>query len=337
MTSEPKSSAFDIILTDAGNPVGRMLRKSFSEMGFKVAICDPVASGVDFHTFHSQDDANFSGQIKSIVKDTGAKILLPVFHPEVIAAHRNEFPTDVIIPVESAEKLKLLDDKVRCCSLASELGILQPRGYASADEVDHYPVVFKRALGHGGDSVYFPKFRKALDNLVKNSSPGSFLITEEIEGEDVTVDALRWGGWFFAGAYRTILPQAKGASVLRESIDASELTAQLKKILESVDYNGVCGADFIVEKATGKAYFLECNPRFGGGLRSQTVSGFDMPALLLAAARGETLPDSINYRPGKLTKSRDGVNDYLKRRRKQGKLCWNDLFLCLFKKVDAVD
>ena len=74
--------------------------------------------------------------------------------------------------------------------------------------------------------------------------------------------------------------KAKGISILRESIEGSDLIAVARKLLDAVDYQGVCGLDFRREAGTGKAYFLECNPRFSGGLCSQIASGFDLPALL---------------------------------------------------------
>lgn len=323
---------FDLILTDAANSVGRQVKSSLERLDLRVAICDPFGGGADFKTFHSQDTENFIGQISDIVADTGASALIPVFHPEVLSSHRDRFP-GVLMPVEDASKLVLLDDKVQACGLAESLGIRQPRRYGSVEDVKNYPVVFKRSCGHGGDSVYFPKARGPLENLVSNSRAGKYLIEDCMKGEDVSVTALRWntakGVIFIAGAYRTLLPKAKAASIVRESVEAPELVASLRKILDHIDYNGICGADFIVN-ADG-AFFLECNPRFCGGLDTMLASGLDFPAILWNLASGLSSSETTRilsfpeYRPGAITTLPDELEAYLSCRRRKGLLTDEDI------------
>lgn len=65
--------------------------------------------------------------------------------------------------------------------------IPQPRFFTSPDEIETYPVVFKRPLGQGGDSVYFPKNRRALENLLKTESHP--VVQEYIEGETYFLEA----------------------------------------------------------------------------------------------------------------------------------------------------
>ena len=230
------------------------------------------------------------------VEETGAKMILPIFFPEVLSARRDEF-RDVIIPLESAEKLVLLDNKISACRLADSLGIPQPRIYGDPDDVQIFPTVFKRPTGLGGDSVYFPKTRKALDNILKTAP--DFLIQDFIEGENVCVDALRWDGFFYAAAYRVLDTRLKGVSLRRESIVAPQLAEYARMILDAVDYHGVCGVDFRMERSSLKPYFLECNPRFSGGLESAIASGFDIPWLFYRLATGQSVNASeIRFSPG---------------------------------------
>lgn len=315
---------FDIILTDAGNSVGTLVKRSLERLGYKVAVCDPhQGQPCNFHTFHSRDLENFLSQIEEIVSDTGASVLLPVFYPEVISSHRDRFPS-VLIPVEEASRIELLDDKISACRIAADLGIPQARIYSSIEEIEHYPVVFKRSSGHGGASVYFPACESSLRNLVKNSMPGKYLLTELIEGEDLSVDAVRYGDFFAAGAYRTLLPKAKGASVVRESIVLPQMEEYLKRILDRLDYNGVCGADFRRD-ADGKLYFLECNPRFCGGLDTLLAAGLDLPAVLFACVRGDK-PEIPEYEAGKISGIKEEIDHYLELRRRHGRLDDEDFF-----------
>lgn len=110
---------------------------------------------------------------------------------------------------------------------------------------------------------------------------------------------LRWDNFFYGAVYRTILPRRKGSSILRKSIVAPELVAMTRRILDHIDFHGVCGVDFRIGR-DGRAYFLECNPRFSGGLATQIQSGFDQPFLWWKLATGQSLDsESIRFRAGK--------------------------------------
>lgn len=283
-------SECDIILINPCGATGESVRRSLEAGGVRVKLIE----GPNPRKFEDY----YIKVLKKAVEKTGARSIWPIFFPGHLAARRDEFP-GVCIPLSDAGTIKLLDNKISSCALASKLGILQPRIYAGPDEVDRYPMVFKRPDGQGGDSVYFPGSRKALDNLMKTAS--EVLLTEFIEGTNVCVDVLRWDGFFYGAAYKVLWPLRKGVSRLRESIEAPELVETARRILEHVDYKGVCGVDFRVDPQ-GRAYFLECNPRFSGGIESAIASGFDIPLLYYKLAAGEKPdPSGIIFRPGTVT------------------------------------
>lgn len=284
---------YDVILINPCGRTGVTVADSLVRHGVRVYVIEgPNARKMEDFYIRT---------LKAAVEQTGTGMIIPVFFPEVLASHRDEFP-GVNIPLPDAATIRLLDNKISACRLADELGILQPRIYERAEDVEIFPTVLKRPGGQGGDSVYFPKTRKALTNLMKTAS--EVLIQDFIEGEVVSVDALRWDGFLYGAAYRTLLPKMKGVSTLRESTDAPELVATVRRILDHVGYRGVCGVDFIVEKESGKAYFLECNPRFSGGLESAIASGFDIPWLYYQLATGkEVSAEGITFRSGVRTGS----------------------------------
>lgn len=278
----------DVVIINPCGPTGETVESSLRAHGIRtLLITGPNAR---------KTEGLFLKVLRTAVEEHDPGMIIPVFFPEVLAAHRGEFP-GVNIPVDDAQKLRLLDNKISACRLAAECGIPQPRIFNSPDEVGDTPVVLKRPDGQGGDSVYFPKTQKALTNLMKTAS--EVLITEFIEGYDVCVDVLRWDGFFYGAAYKVLLPKMKGVSRLRESIQAPELVEYARRLLDKIDYKGVCGLDFRIDEATGKPWFLECNPRFSGGLESAIASGFDIPWLLYQLANGEH-PDAgaIKFTPG---------------------------------------
>lgn len=276
-----------VILTEVWGDVTRIVADDLRSHGVEVLEMTPA----------TQDEA-FIHRLQKMVSQTGADAVLPIFKPEWLAMHKHELPSAVLVPVADAATILRLDNKVSACALADGLGIEQPRIHSDYDAIGSFPVVFKRSSGLSGSGVYFPKTREALNNLVAKSRPGEFLVMDYVDGEDWSVDALRWGDFFYAAAYKVLEKRGKGMSCHRVSVDAPELVETARRILEHADYQGVCGVDFRVTPS-GKALFLECNPRFSGGLESAIRSGFDIPWLLCRLAAGERIsPADITFTPG---------------------------------------
>ena len=281
----------DILLTNPFGRTGELVAESLRADGHKVDIME----GPNAH----KHEGAYMKALRTRMLEQLADMIIPVFFPEVLAAHREEFPL-TLMPIDKLETLTLLDDKLSCCRLAGSLGIPQPEMYSGADEVKSFPVVFKRPRGHGGDSVYFPGNSKALANILKPAK--DYILSEYIDGEDWCTDVLRWDGFFYAASYRVLEPKRKGVSTLRESVIAPQLAEYARTILDAVDYQGVCGLDFRRRSSDGKFFFLECNPRFSGGLASALASGFDIPALLCRMASGESVnPSLIQFTPNIIT------------------------------------
>jgi len=279
-----------VLLANPCGCTGETVAESLGNKGIEVVIMErPNAK---------KREAFFIETLHKTVDAIRPDIIIPIFFPEVLASHRNEFP-GILIPIDRPETINLLDNKLSACDLAGSLGIPQPKRYASADEIEQYPCVFKRVRGQGGDSVYFPRKRSALECLLRNAGDSSnYLMTEFVEGDNYCVDALRWDNFFYAAAYKVLDPPGKGVSRLRESVNAPELVSYVRSILNKVDYHGVCGVDFRID-SNGQAYFLECNPRFSGGIESAIASGFDIPYLYFRLAAGLPVDaESIHFKPG---------------------------------------
>ena len=283
--------SIDILIADgATTRIGRTLLRSLGKRGLVCEAIDdrPVA----------RDSHGYLRLLKARLGEVQPKVLMPVFRGELIASNRSMVPEGTVLACGDAGTIRLLDDKVSASELCTSLGIPQPRLYSDEDALERpqmlfrtpgMPVVFKRSTGLGGDSVYFPKNGKALANIIGSAGVKGrpHLIMDYIDGYDVSVDAIRWNGWFQAVAYRTMVPKRKGTSLVRVGTDRPELIENVMKILDAVDYKGVCGVDFRIDRKTGNAYFLECNPRFSGGLKSSLAAGLDLPYAIWLLCNGE--------------------------------------------------
>lgn len=75
-----------------------------------------------------------------------------------------------------------------------------------------------------------------------------------------------------------------GPAVFREALSEGDSVLEKMRscaaiILEHLDYHGVCGFDFRAD-ASGNVWFLECNPRFTGGICVQASAGLNLPLTL---------------------------------------------------------
>lgn len=256
---------------------------------------------VDFPQNMFHDEPGYRIFLDRAIREHEPDVIIPIGSQLALARFREGVPLPKnykVLPknihtiAESSDKIMLLDSKVRCSALAAQLGIAQPQMLNNADAVDYDRiewgrVIFKRDSSFGGSGVFRPRTRQALDRLIAQQPGRPFLVEEFIEGYDVSVDAVRFPGFYKAACYRTLArKQGQGPASERMAIDFPELCQTARRILDHIDYNGVCGFDFRISESTGQAYFLECNPRFTGGIGTQIEAGFDIPYEILRNWRG---------------------------------------------------
>ncbi len=239
------------------------------------------------------------------VAELKPKMLIPT-HDEgiIIARHRNKFPKDLIIPVESEEKLLKLSNKKIATELAGQAGIPIPKVYNDVESISEFPVVFKTVIGNSAKGVYFPKNADELRLLARKHTNDETLVEEWVGGGDVCVDCVRYGDFFQASVYRALVTKTDGGGTTtqREIIDMPILLKYAKQFLDFVDYNGVCGLDFRYDPERNRIAFIEMNARFTGGLATPIAGGFNLPLLLYWLATDTAFDKATHARIGTKTK-----------------------------------
>jgi predicted ATP-grasp superfamily ATP-dependent carboligase len=238
-------------------------------------------------------------------------VLMPV-HKEtwLLAKHRERFEPHIRLPVTSVEKMAEVHDKGRLAVLAEKLDILMPKTllFRNIDDVYRavpdlsFPVFLKVREGASGVGIKKCKtpeelttwFRKFVEGY--KLEPESYpLIQEGIDGEDHCVTVLFDHGRCVAKmTYRNVrsFPRETGASALRESVPLPDGEEAAIKLLSHMEWHGIAEVDF--RKGTdGRAYLIEVNPRFFGGLPQAMAANVDYPHLLYRIACGETITDPV--------------------------------------------
>ncbi len=279
-----------IILFGSMGEIAQVAQRSLERKGYGV-------SHVDFAQNTLRDEAGYRRELRKAVAgycpgavascdgegsgmaDVYPLIVIPIGCPVAMARYAPQLESDfpgVKVVVENREKVELLDSKVRFYEYAQSLGLKLPYRYLSVDQVPEYgKVVFKSDSSFAGHGVRIPHSRDALRNHVSHNDRHPYLIQEYVEGEQYSCDVVRcMDGRCFASSYRV------DPACSRTVEPMPELAAISTKIVEALDYHGVCGFDFIIDNK-GTPYLLEANPRLTGGLRTQLDAGFDILSMLL--------------------------------------------------------
>ena len=305
----------DVILTYCWNRVGYTILKSLHQKGLKVWAADTskrnICSMSKFCTGSftypdpfTEEDA-FIQVLKDKVAELRPRVLMPT-HDEsvVIMRHRDEFPVDLIIPYEGEEKLLLLANKAKSTEIARKAGVPVPEVYKSIDEVKSYPVVFKTVIGNSAKGVFFPKDREELVKLMDKHKDEETLLEEWIGGTDYSVDCVRWDGFCKTSVYHALVTKTDGGGTTtqREIVYMPQLEEAALKLMDAVDFHGVCGLDFRYDAENNKIAYIETNARFTGGLATPVAAGFDIPWIVYKLATEGKYTEPINVRIGTRTK-----------------------------------
>lgn len=305
----------DVILTYCWNRVGYTILKSLHQKGLKVWAADTskknicsmskfCSSSFTYPDPFKEEDA-FIKVLKEKIAELKPKVLMPT-HDEsvVIMRHRSEFPAELIIPYESEAKLLMLANKAESTEIARKAGVSVPEVYQSVDEVKRYPVVFKTVIGNSAKGVYFPKSKEELLKLMEVHKNEETLLQEWIGGTDYSVDCVRWDGFCKTSVYHALVTKTDGGGTTtqREIVDMPQLEAEAIKLMDAVDFHGVCGLDFRYDPANNRIAYIETNARFTGGLATPVAAGFDIPWIVYKLATEGKYTEPINVRIGTRTK-----------------------------------
>lgn len=305
----------DVILTYCWNRVGYTILKSLHRKGLKVWAADMSKNNIcsmskfctgsfTYPNPFKEEDA-FIKVLKEKIEELQPKVLMPT-HDEsvVIMRHRDEFSKNLIIPYESAEKLLMLANKAESTEIARKAGVSVPEVYLSADEVKRYPVVFKTVIGNSAKGVYFPKNKEELLKLMEEHKNEKTLLQEWIGGTDYSVDCVRWNGFCKMSVYHALVTKTDGGGTTtqREIVNMPQLEDEAKKLMDAVDFRGVCGMDFRYDPIANKIAYIETNARFTGGLATPVAAGFDIPWVIYKLATEGIYDEPINVRIGTRTK-----------------------------------
>jgi predicted ATP-grasp superfamily ATP-dependent carboligase/glycosyltransferase involved in cell wall biosynthesis len=315
-----------VLVTYARNRIAYVSAKSLSRSGYIVHAGDSVRFAMTFFSryvkqkfiypspFISEND--FIEKLVKYVKKKKIDILLPS-HEEgfIISKYQDRFKNVVKMLLPSYEMVELASNKKKAYEYVEKLNIAYPKTFSfeTLSNFDNFlkgeinfPVVVKLTKSRGSIGLEYADNKKELkekffkiikDFKIKEEYP---IIQEYIDGYGLGVSMLYKNGKMLAGfTHKRLIemPVTGGTSVDRISFFHKKAEECAKKILDSLNWNGVAMLEFRVDKKTNEPYFLEINPRFWGSLNQAVISGVNFPLLICKALEEENFK-SPEYKKG---------------------------------------
>jgi len=237
--------------------------------------------------------------------DDGTPYVLMPIHKEtyLIARHRERFEPHIRVPVPQIEHIEQVHNKGTLAAYAIRCGLPTPQTWmpgshdqflsiAPQVKLPAFVKLREAASGVGIRKVdTLEELMATFDEFVEHFKlkEGDYpIIQQGVPGNDYCVTTLFDHGKMVASmTYRGLraFPAERGATVMRETVEAPEMERIAAELLGSLGWHGVAQLDFRWEGTPETTpYLIEVNPRFFGGLIQSVESGWDYPWLLFQLA-----------------------------------------------------
>lgn len=236
-------------------------------------------------------DPNYIPFLKRICREEGIDALIPTIDTDLflLAENRDDFGNTRVI-VSQPDRVAICRDKRLTAKYFSAMGLKCPH---LVDDISKYNGIFPAFIKpkDGSASIFAYKVNSPSELKEYAAHIEGYIIQPYIEGEEYTVDVF----CDFEGNPIFITPRkrliVRAGEVLKTAISQDErIIAETKKIVEDFRPCGPITVQLIREKQTGEDYYIEINPRFGGGAPLSMKAGANSAEMLLRLINGEKLP-----------------------------------------------
>ncbi len=319
-----------VLVTDAHQRSALAVLRSLRRKGIDVTLASPTRLSPSFYSRYCQhyftypspteDVERFLESLLQAVKARHHKVLFALSDETVlpISKFRNEFTPYISIPLTEHCVIEKATDKTELIKLAAKLGIPFPKTYfvQGIEELDSiinkisYPVVVRTRRSRiwqdnkivAGKVLYANSSEELLSayrEIAQIITPP--IIQEFIPGKGYGVFALMNNSSpraLFAHKRIREVPYTGGSSSLRESVSVPQMADYAVKLLQALEWHGVCMVEFRLDERDGQPKLIELNPRFWGSLELSIVSGVNFPFLLYQMVVDGDVSPVVDYKTG---------------------------------------
>lgn len=233
-------------------------------------------------------DASYIEQLQCICKADQIDLLIPTIDTDLLVLSENKMKFEnTRVLVSSPDLISKCRDKNLTAEFFRQCECYTPQTFNDWKLYKGpFPCFIKPK--DGSSSINTFKVNSLDDLKVYASQIKGYIIQPFIDGEEYTIDVF----CDFEGNPIYITPrkrlQVRAGEVLKTEIDLDEkIISECRAILKKFKATGPITIQLIREKMSGIDYFIEINPRFGGGAPLSMKAGAKSAEVLLKLITGE--------------------------------------------------
>ena len=235
-------------------------------------------------------DAAYLTTLQSFCKAEGIAALIPTIDTDLLllAEHRAEFG-DTKVLISAPERIHPCRDKRLTADLFHSCGLRSPKPVDDWMQYrGGYPAFIKPK--DGSSSIFAYKVKNEDELKTYAQQVPDYIVQPFIGGTEYTVDIF----CDFEGKPIFITPRirlaVRAGEVLKTEISQdAKILAEMQRLIAVFQPCGPITVQLIRDNRTGEDYYIEINPRFGGGAPLSMKAGADSAEALLRLLQGESL------------------------------------------------
>lgn len=253
-------------------------------------------------------DKGYISALEKIIQDENVDVIISLNDLElpILAENKERLEKlNVRVLISPPEVIDVCFDKWKTYEFFMENGIKTPTTYLNLEFVKSalqkgeakFPLIVKPRWGSASIGIDIVKSeqelelsyqlqhlkvkRSILGTVSSSDAENSIIIQEKMNGEEYGIDILNnLEGDYYGSFVRKKLGMRSGETDKAISVVEDTFSTVAKQIGLATKHVGNMDCDFFV--VDGEVYFLEMNPRFGGGYPFSHEAGINTPSIYLA-------------------------------------------------------
>ena len=289
-----------ILFTGVGRRVE--LIQAFRDAGLRLDIevkiygadTDMTAPALLFCDFYRKicrmNDEEYIPQLLEICREDKIDLLIPTIDTDLMILSKNKGKIESAgtkVLISTPEMIAVCRDKNCTADFFKSCGLRTPETINDYKKyTGGYPCFIKPSDGSSSINAFKIKNKEQLK--VHAESIKDYVIQPFVEGKEYTVDVF----FDFCGNPITITPRqriaVRAGEVLKTKIELEEkIIEEVEKLVDKFRPCGPITIQLIREKKTNVDYYIEINPRFGGGVPLSMKAGAKSAEALLRLLSGQ--------------------------------------------------
>lgn len=246
-------------------------------------------------------DPKYIPQLLEICKKDCIDLIIPTIDTDllVLSQHKDEFEQiGIKVLISNSDKIAICRDKNYTADFFEVCGVKAPRTVNDYQIYEgEYPCFIKPKDGSSSINAFKAENEAELQLYAEQIK--EYVIQPFVEGTEYTVDIF----CDFDGKPIFITPRiriaVRAGEVLKTEISMDEkIIDECKKIINEFQPVGPITIQLIRSKKTGEDYFIEINPRFGGGAPLSMKAGASSAEIILKMLSDKEYADESSIADG---------------------------------------